>query len=307
MILNGLHFLLTYQCVFECDHCFVWGSPSQTGTLTLSNLRAMLQQAKGAGTVEWIYFEGGEAFMYYPVLAVGVAKASAMGFKVGIVTNGYWALEEEDAVEWLRPLASRIQNLSISSDLFHYSEAQSRQMQNTISAAEALGIPVGTISIARPENQTAGAEEGQIKLGESGVMYRGRAARVLASRAPQHGWETFTTCPFEHLREPGRVHVDPYGNLHICQGISIGNMLTDYRDFSNPLQEICARYDPDSHPIAGPLLAGGPVELVRRYEVEHGSLYADACHLCYETRSLLRPRFPEILGPDQMYYEKKEG
>jgi hypothetical protein len=242
--------------------------------------------------------------MYYPVLAAGIAKASAMDFKVGIVTNAYWALEEEDAVEWLRPFASHIQKLSVSSDLFHYSEAQSRQARNAGSAAEALRIPVGTISIARPENHNAVAEEGQIKSGESGVMYRGRAAKVLASRAPQHGWETFTTCPYEHFREQSRVHVDPYGNLHICQGISMGNMLTDFQDYPNPLQEICARYDPDSHPIAGPLLAGGPVELVRRYEVEHGSQYADACHLCYETRSMLRPRFPKILGPDQMYYEK---
>ena len=29
--------------------------------------------------------------------------------------------------------------------------------------------------------------------------------------------------------------------------------------------------------------------------------YADACHLCYETRVSLRPTLPDILGPDQMY------
>jgi hypothetical protein len=39
------------------------------------------------------------------------------------------------------------------------------------------------------------------------------------------------------------------------------------------LKEICEAYDPDSHPI----------------------------DLCYETRRALRERFPEILGPDQMY------
>ena len=31
MKLTGLHLLLTYQCVLECDHCFVWGSPWQKG------------------------------------------------------------------------------------------------------------------------------------------------------------------------------------------------------------------------------------------------------------------------------------
>jgi hypothetical protein len=55
------------------------------------------------------------------------------------------------------------------------------------------------------------------------------------------------------------------------------------------------------HPIAGPLLRGGPIELVKRFEVPHRDTYADACQLCYETRRHLRDQFPEILTPDQVY------
>jgi hypothetical protein len=75
----------------------------------------------------------------------------------------------------------------------------------------------------------------------------------------------------------------------------VGNVL------QTSLRAICETYDPDAHPIAGPLLAGGPVELVRRYEVPHEEAYAGACHLCYEARRALRARFPEVLAPDQMY------
>ena len=46
MELTGLHLLLTYQCNLECDHCFVWGSPWQSGTMTLQNVRE--RQAKYA-------------------------------------------------------------------------------------------------------------------------------------------------------------------------------------------------------------------------------------------------------------------
>jgi hypothetical protein len=53
--------------------------------------------------------------------------------------------------------------------------------------------------------------------------------------------------------------------------------------------------------VIGPLLAGGPAELVRRYDLPREECYADACHLCYEARRALRDRFPEILTPDQMY------
>jgi MoaA/NifB/PqqE/SkfB family radical SAM enzyme len=118
---------------------------------------------------------------------------------------------------------------------------------------------------------------------------------VLARTAPHHPAAGFCECPYEDLREPGRVHVDPFGHVHLCQGISLGNV------FETPLAEIVRRYDPDAHPIAGPLLAGGPAELVRRHGRPLEGGWADACHLCYETRRALRPRYPEILAPDAMY------
>jgi len=126
-------------------------------------------------------------------------------------------------------------------------------------------------------------------------MYRGRAAEKLASRAHRFPWKGFTACPHENLREPGRIHLDPLGNLHICQGITLGNLL------QTPLEQIIAGYDPERHPITGPLLAGGPAELARCYGVDTEPGYADACHLCDQVRRQLRPRFPGCLLPDQMY------
>ena len=96
MKLEGLHILLTYQCTYECEHCFVWGSPWQTGTLTLEQLEDILAQAREAG-VSSIYFEGGEPFLYYAILVQAVRRATGMGFSVGIVTNAYWANSVADA------------------------------------------------------------------------------------------------------------------------------------------------------------------------------------------------------------------
>jgi MoaA/NifB/PqqE/SkfB family radical SAM enzyme len=56
MKLSGLHLLLTYQCTFECDHCFVWGSPWQSGTMTTRDVRRILHEAADVGTVESILF-----------------------------------------------------------------------------------------------------------------------------------------------------------------------------------------------------------------------------------------------------------
>jgi len=263
--------------------------------MTLETVRRIVEEAEALGTVEWIYFEGGEAFLYYRVLQAGVCLAAGRGFKVGLVTNAYWAKADNDAVEWLRPFVGLVEDLSISSDVYHGNETHRQQTQTARRAAEHLNIPVALISVAQPEEVDVPGASGQLPPGESAVLYRGRAAEKLAPRTTPKPWEQFTRCPWEALRKPERVHVDPFGNLHVCQGISMGNLLRQ------PLTKICRDYDPDQHPIIGPLLAGGPAELVRRYELAHQEGYADACHLCYQSRCALRERFPDILTPDQMY------
>jgi hypothetical protein len=294
MELDGLHLLLSYQCTFECDHCFVFGSPWQTGTMTLEVIRQVLKQAKDAGSVEWIYFEGGEPFLYYQTMLAGVNEAEKYGFKVGIVTNTYWATSEEDAMLWLAPLAGKVQDLTLSSDLFHFSEKESQQSKIVTRVAGQLGIPVGVICIELPEKHAV-STIGQIPPASASIMYRGRAAVKLAPTATLYPTRLFSTCPHENLENPGRVHIDPFGNLHICQGIIIGNL------FEKTIPEICSGYHPHEHPILGPLLEGGPLRLAQQHHITYAEYYADACHLCYETRIMLRERYPAILAPDQMY------
>jgi hypothetical protein len=293
--LSGLHLLLTYQCTFECDHCFVWSGPFQTGTMTVDTVDHIIDQAEQLGTIKWIYFEGGEAFLYYAILRHGVLRAKQRGFKVGIVSNAYWANSESDALEWLEPIASSIDDLSISSDGYHGSSEDFRNAETGRAAARQLGIPVDFISVAEPDASEVCGAAGKLPAGESAVLFRGRAAELLASKVPPTPWQQFTTCPWEDLRHPQRLHVDPFGYLHICQGISIGNLL------EQPLAKIIADFEPADHPIVGPLLDGGPAEIVRRYALAHEDGYADHCHLCYESRRALRSRFPDVLTPDQMY------
>ena len=295
MKLTGLHLLLTYKCIYECDHCFVWGSPRQSGTMTTRTIDLALQQAAEIDTVEWVYFEGGEPFLYYPVLQAAVASAKQNGFKVGIVTNAYWAIDEADAERWLRPFESQVEDLSISGDLYHGDEIIGDNVTHAVKAAGKLGIPTNVITIGQPGEGKPESTEAPTSQGSYRVIYRGRAASALAGQAEKHAWDTFTECDGENLREPGRLHLDPFGELHICQGISIGNILR------TPLKQLCASYDPDTHPVVGPLLEGGPARLVGRYGLAHEGEYADACHLCYEARRALRDRLPQTLTPDSMY------
>ena len=294
MELQGLHILLTYQCILECDHCFVLGSPNQSATLTIKRMEGILDQAEEA-EVKSIYFEGGEPFLYYALLLTATRLAAERGFKVGIVTNGYWAIGEAEARLALLPFEGLIEDLSVSTDLFHWSDAISNQSQAVQKAAVHLGLPVSTISIAQPHRIEEGSPDTDNGLVEDVLMYRGRAVMTMADEAPKVAWHQLDQCPYENLADPGRLHLDPLGWLHICQGISMGNL------FQKPLVRILDDYQPASHPVIGPLIRGGPAELVRAYDVPHEDSYADACHLCYRTREALRSRFPDVLGPDPVY------
>jgi hypothetical protein len=67
------------------------------------------------------------------------------------------------------------------------------------------------------------------------------------------------------------------------------------------LSALVESYDPDSHPICGSLLRGGPAELSRHYAIEPEEGYVDNCHFCYSLRLALIDRFPEYLAPRQVY------
>ncbi len=81
-MLKGIHFLLTYTCNYACDHYFLYCSPNSKGTFTLAQINAVLNEALKIGTVEWIFFEGGEPFLYYPIMLEGLKLANEMGFLI---------------------------------------------------------------------------------------------------------------------------------------------------------------------------------------------------------------------------------
>ena len=111
--------------------------------------------------------------------------------------------------ERLAPIVGLVDDLSVSSDAYHGSEDGVTCPDIARSVARKLGIPVDFISVAAPESTEVAGAAGKLPPGESAVLFRGRAAEKLASRVAAKPCETFDTCPWEDLREPERVHVDP--------------------------------------------------------------------------------------------------
>ena len=280
-MMTGIHFLLTYTCSFECDHCFLFCSPSSVGTFTIDQVRQIFDEMDRMKTVKSVYFEGGEPFLYYPLMLEGIRMARGRGYEVGIVSNSYWAHSIEDAELWLEPISKLgVADLSVSDDLYHHEQKDENPAKNAFIAAQKLGMPVASICIEEPSieySQKTGQSKGEPVVG-GGVMFRGRAVEHLPDDLPRRPWQQLTTCPHEELETPQRVHIDSFGNVHLCQGLSMGNM------WQIPLSELVQNYNPHEHPICKHLLRGGPAQLAIEYNIPLQETYVDECHFCYLLR-----------------------
>ncbi len=295
-MLTGIHILLTLKCTNECDHCLLHCSPSREATFTIEQLRALIRQIEQLETVNVVYFEGGESFLFYPLLFEGIRMVRAAGFDAGIVTNGYWATSVEDGMHWLKPLRDLgIVDFSVSDDEFHRLDKNDQRAGFAREAAQRLGIPTGTICIEPPTvPPVADERRGKPVIG-GGVLFKGRAAEKLTTGLPVRPCSELTTCPHEDLLCPERVHVDAYGNVHLCQGVSMGSL------WENPLCDLVRSYEAHKHPIVGPLLRCGPIGLAKEHGLAVSDSYVDECHLCYTARKQLLPHFPQYLAPTEAY------
>jgi len=294
-MLKSLHFLLTYKCLYECDHCFLYCAPHSEGTFTIADIEKALVQGIEAG-IESIYLEGGEPFLFYPLMIEALRIAKQLNLKRGLVTNCYWATSERDAALWLEPLVQiGLDDLSVSDDVFHSEDIEHSPAKIALASACRLGLPAESITIEEPIiKQTGRFIKGKPVVGGD-VLFKGRAVEKLTDNLPRRRFDCFTECSHEDLKNPQRVHLDPFGNIFICQGLSIGNI------WKKPLAQVMHDYQPLNHPIIGALLQGGPAELVRRFGLPEGDVYISDCHLCYLIRRNLIDQFPEYLCPRQVY------
>ncbi len=296
MSLKSVHFLLTYACNFECDHCFLYCSPSAQGSFTLDQLEQVFCEIRKVKTITSVSFEGGEPFLFYPLLLEAIKLSTAQKLHSSIETNTYWATSERDAELWLRPLQQAgLTLLDVSDDDFHHGEQEHHSAKWALKAAEKIDLKTSTIRIEKPDVAAKTDTDKGEPIYKGGPKLRGRAADKLTDGLPTQPKASFGECPFEDLRNPQRVHLDPFGNVHLCQGLSMGNC------WEIPFSKLLNNYDPDAHPICGPLLSGGPVNLAAHYGIEIEQECVDACHFCSMTCKSLIDRFPQYLAPRQVY------
>ena len=311
-----LSFLISYKCTNECKHCAIQGSPNQDEiSIQLEDVKRYLEDITSNYIVEEVGFFGGEPLLNLNLLVSLIEEVKRFDIpKIGLPTNGYWGKSDITAKKYALALKEAgINRIGFSVDAFHQEFISLDVVRRAIKAAHEVGIEwIGLVAQnLGPENEknifnektknitdVLSKEFEFCQVIKSELRVRGRAARQLVK------YYSLTTISVEKclIFKAPMFMIDPNGWVfhQLCHGICVGNTK------KNSLSQIIRDFNYRKHPIIGKLVAkGGPKNLLeiaveKGYKPQQG--YADKCHLCFGVQNFLRPFYPNILEPSNLFF-----
>lgn len=311
--------LYTYRCTLACRHCCFNCAPSRPDVrVSLEDGLEYLRQLHTLDRV--VHIAGGEAMIYYDDLIALCRVAGHEGAAPHFVeTNTTWCTDNEIARRRLSELRDAgVLGLLLSADPYHQLGCPPERYrlcyevaadvfgeQNVAGANYAIEELRDFAAIARDEARLRAyaLANPPCLTGRAGDSLAGwftsRPIEELASDSMWHGPGEGMSCRKEFdPEEIWEIHIDPYGNYQTCCGIILGNA----REIS--LTELWRRGFVDGNPVVEAVHRAGPLGLLelaadRGYVPRSG--YPQKCGMCWELRKFLRPFFPEVIGPDEVY------
>ncbi len=313
--INMLSFLVSYKCTNECKHCALQASPNQgDNTVEPEDVRKYLEDITKSYNIGEVNFFGGEPLLNFNLLISLIEEAKKFNIpKIGLPTNGYWGKDEETANKYAQKLKEVGVNLiGFSADVFHQEFIPLENLKRAIQAAykaeietiliiaQTIGAPNKSNYFNNETNEICKSISSEFKLCQiikSPLQVRGRAIKNLLEYYPMNSLPSEKCSIF-------RAHmymIDPDGWVFSqgCQGICLGNAKKD------SLSKIISEFKPRSHPIIGKVMGKGGVSSLLGLAIEKGykplEAYADKCHACYSAQKFLRPYYPNILEPSNIW------
>jgi hypothetical protein len=266
-----------------------------------------------------VHVAGGEAFLYWDALAELVEAAGRKGIAPHFVeTNSSWAVNDEIVRERFRRLRDGgVLGVYFSADPFHFMYVPPENYLRARAIACEIFEPRHLSgSVATREK----AEE-FVQIGRDperlAAYVRSHAPKIVGNAATRLA-QYFPDVPVESLDlRPGpeysfaegcyrsvvpptvwEVHIDPYGNIQTNSGIILGNAKR------TRVLDVLSHGVTDDNPIVSAIARKGPrglLEMAKAKGCPTPSHAKSKCHLCFLVRTLLRPHFPAILGPAEVY------
>ena len=113
--------MTTRRCTAACDHCAVGAHPRAAGAIPVTRLHGLIDEAVRVGTFGELTFTGGEPFLLKDDLVALVRRAHGYAFKTRIISNAYWAVNDEAATALISALrdAGLDERRTFSTGTFH--------------------------------------------------------------------------------------------------------------------------------------------------------------------------------------------
>lgn len=322
MKVTGTSFLLTFKCTAKCRHCSYRGSPSRINDhIKLNNAKSWLTDLVKTQPLDWLTVHGGEPFLYFDILKQILRKASELGIpRIGVITNAYWAINQEKTEQKLTELIDAgLNRITVSVDAFHQEYIPFERARTAIEVSANLGFDkvwVDSYFLNPKEIQSSSDLKTNLAIerlshiqGVEVSRYRvdmeGRAAELLIGQVQlsdniPHGKCQFPFWLGGDLKDPKVIEIDREGNVTLCPGLCIGNTN------ETSLLDILDSYDYRQNPIIHVLAEEGPIGLLKLGEDKGLGItesFVDECHLCYEMRRILCNEFPGHLAHRGCYQE----
>ncbi len=109
---------LTMQCNFLCEHCITESTPDMTETIEREKAFELIEDISRES--ESVCFTGGESLLREELLLECMEKANEKGLTISLVSNGFWAVNDDAARKKLKKLCDAgLDGICISLDRFH--------------------------------------------------------------------------------------------------------------------------------------------------------------------------------------------
>lgn len=304
--------LYTYQCTISCRHCLFGCAPNRP-RVHMATPQAVKHLHALHELNRVIHIAGGECMIYWHDLKEVLEQAYSQGVQPHFIeTNASFAADDRIVAERLGVLkANGVAGIYISADPFHQALVPAdRFLRLRRKAYELFGernvwCPrdpddkiLGLAGIAADEKSLRGYVRAN-PPSLVGSAYRELRGYFDAVPVDLGEGQTGSGCAAEFSRRIWEIHIDPYGNIQTNCGVILGKA-----DKIRPA-EIIEREPANANFIARTLADAGPLGLARLARDRHGFIIPETqkskCDLCYTTRLALRPFYPDILGPAELY------
>ncbi|MHC4201595.1 MAG: radical SAM protein, partial [Planctomycetota bacterium] len=312
--------LYTYHCTIACRHCYFGCSPDRPRA-RMSNDRAVrcLRELHELGRV--VHIAGGECMTYWDDVARILEAAHAEGVQPHFIeSNCSFAVDDSVVGERLEVLrATGVRGMLLSADPFHQASVPpERFLRVRTLAREAFG-PENVWCPDAPDDEVrrfAEIARDERRLGEwvraHPPVLVGAAWRELRRFFDEYplaelplgtGWWTryeAPDCAIDFAADTmWEIHVDPYDNIQTNCGVVLGDASR-----ITP-REVLQRGPGSANELTRILVTEGPFALAELARERHGLAVPESatskCDLCYAVRRSLRPHYPDVLAPAEVY------